>query len=200
MRIVLIVAALCFHQQALALTIGAGTPDGTYYQIAKDIEQVAEKDGIPIEVIQTTGSFDNINLLGSGKVDLAILQVDALKFASEVLQARAGMNVLEQVKVVLNLYLEEIHVIAKNENIRFLEQLDGKKVAVGPESSGSALTASPITMTDVPMQLRYQCLASSEKTMSSRTLQSGTAMTLLMPYGCFFMSMTRSSDLPSAVT
>ena len=141
MRIVLIAVALCFYQPALALTIAAGTPEGTYYQIAKDIERVAEKDGIPIEVIQTNGSFDNINLLGSGKVDLAILQVDALKFASDVLQARAGMNVSEQVKVVLNLYLEEIHVIAKNDNIRSLEQLNGKKVAVGPESSGSALTA-----------------------------------------------------------
>ena len=44
-------------------------------------------------------------------------------------------------KVVLNLYLEEIHIIAKNENIRTLQQLQGKKVSVGPEKSGSALTA-----------------------------------------------------------
>ena len=50
------------------------------------------------------------------------------------------------------------------------------------------------------MQLRYQCLPSSEKTTSSPTLQPGTATTLLMPYGFFFMSMTRSSSLPSAVT
>ena len=141
MRIVLILIALCFYQPALALIIATGTSDGTYYQIAQDIKQVAEKDRIPIEVIQTNGSFDNINLLGSGKVDLAILQVDALKFAADVLQVKTGVNALEQLKVVLNLYPEEIHVIARDAAFRSLEQLNGKKVAVGPENSGSALTA-----------------------------------------------------------
>ena len=141
MRIILIVVMLCLYEPALALTIATGTPEGTYYQIAQDIKRIAELDGIPIELIQTNGSFDNINLLGSGKVDLAILQVDALKFASDVLQAKAGINILEQVKVVLNLYPEELHVIAKSDAIRSLDQLNGKKVAVGPENGGSALTA-----------------------------------------------------------
>lgn len=43
--------------------------------------------------------------------------------------------------MVLNLYFEEIHVIANSASIRSLEQLAGKRVAVGPEKSGSALTA-----------------------------------------------------------
>jgi TRAP-type uncharacterized transport system substrate-binding protein len=43
--------------------------------------------------------------------------------------------------VILNLYFEEIHVITKNDSIRSLNQLDGKKVALGPEGGGSALTA-----------------------------------------------------------
>ena len=141
MRTVLILLTLCFCQPALALTIAAGTPEGTYYQIAQDIDQVAEKDGIPIDIVRTNGSFDNINLLGAGKVDLAILQLDALKFAADALQARAGLNILAELKVVLNLYFEEIHVIAKDDNIRSLEQLEGKKVAVGPKNGGSALTA-----------------------------------------------------------
>jgi TRAP transporter TAXI family solute receptor len=141
MKTVLILISLCFYQPVQALIIATGTPEGTYYQIAQDIERVAERDGIPIELIQTNGSFENINLLGSGKVDLAILQVDALKFAADTLQLKAGINVLEQVKVVLNLFPEEIHVIAKDNSIRSLDQLNGKRVAVGPENSGSALTA-----------------------------------------------------------
>ena len=141
MRIVLILVTLCFCEPALALTLAAGTPEGTYYQIAQDMERVAEKDGIPIDIVRTNGSFENINLLGTGKVDLAILQVDALKFAADTLQARTGLDVLAELKVVLNLYPEEIHIIAKDPKIRSLEQLDGKKVAVGPENGGSALTA-----------------------------------------------------------
>ena len=62
---------LLLHGYALALTIATGSAEGTYFKIAQDIKQVAEKEGIPIEVIQTNGSFENVNLLGAGKVDLA---------------------------------------------------------------------------------------------------------------------------------
>ena len=141
MKVFSIFLLLLFCRPALALTIATGTPEGTYYQIAQDIKQVAEKEGIPIEIVQTNGSFDNINLLGSEKVDLAILQLDVLKFTSEIMQARANFNVLKELKVILNLYFEEIHVITKNDAIRSLNQLDGKKVALGPEGGGSALTA-----------------------------------------------------------
>jgi len=141
MKVVLTLLMFLFCQPALALTIATGTPEGTYYQIAQDIKQIAEKEGIPVEIIQTNGSFDNINLLGLEKVDLAILQLDVLKVTSDAMQAKAGFNVLKEIKVILNLYFEEIHVITKNDGIRSLSQLEGKKVAVGPERSGSALTA-----------------------------------------------------------
>jgi uncharacterized protein len=140
MKVVLTLLMFLFCQPALALTIATGTPEGTYYQIAQDIKQIAEKEGIPVEIIQTNGSFDNINLLGLEKVDLAILQLDVLKVTSDAMQAKAGFNVLKEIKVILNLYFEEIHVITKNDGIRSLSQLEGKKVAVGPERSGSALT------------------------------------------------------------
>src|SRR5262249_13440093 len=84
---------------------------------------------------------DNINLLGSEKVDLAILQLDVLQVTSDAMQAKANYDVLKEIKVVLNLYFEEIHVITKDNSIRSLSQLEGKRVAVGPERSGSALTA-----------------------------------------------------------
>ena len=141
MRIATLLLTFCFCQPALAITIATGTTDGTYYQIAQDIQRVAAKDGIPVELIQTNGSFDNINLLGSGKVDLAILQLDVLKLASDVMQ-QAGLRALDEFKVILNLYFEEIHVIATSVSIRSLADLQGKKVAMGPEKSGSALTGS----------------------------------------------------------
>jgi len=139
--LLLLALVLLFPYQALALTIATGSSEGTYFKIAQDIKQIADKDGIPIEVIQTNGSFDNINLLAAGKVDLAIMQLDVLRFVAEILLKETGINVLEDAKVALNLYLEEIHIIAKNPNIRSLQQLQGKRVAVGPEKSGSALTA-----------------------------------------------------------
>lgn len=153
MKIILLVLMLCScgpvpgiplatgARPSPGIAIATGTLEGTYHNIARDIQRVAEKDGIAVELVQTNGSFDNINLLGSGKVDLAILQLDVLKFTSEVMHTEAGVNVLDELKVVLNLYFEEIHVIARTAGIRSLEQLAGKRVAVGPERSGSALTA-----------------------------------------------------------
>ncbi|MGH7798453.1 MAG: TAXI family TRAP transporter solute-binding subunit [Candidatus Binatia bacterium] len=132
---------LLIHGQALALTIATGSSEGTYYKIAQDIKQIAEKDGIPVEIIQTGGSFDNINLLGAGKVDLAIMQLDVLRFVTEIMLKETGLNVLREAKVALNLYLEEIHIITKNPDIRTVQHLQGKRVAIGPEKSGSALTS-----------------------------------------------------------
>jgi hypothetical protein len=140
-RLLLAVLLLLGPAQALALTIATGSSEGTYFKIAQDIKNIAEKEGIPIEIIQTNGSFDNINLLASGKVDLAIMQLDVLRLIAEIILKETGLNVLEEAKVALNLYLEEIHVISKNPEIRTFQHLQGKRVAVGPEKSGSALTA-----------------------------------------------------------
>jgi TRAP-type uncharacterized transport system substrate-binding protein len=118
-----LLGVVLIHGQALGLTLATGSSEGTYFKIAQDIKQIGEKEGIPIEVIQTGGSFDNINLLGAGKVDLAIMQLDVLRFVAEVMLKETGLNVLQEIKVALNLYLEEIHVIAKNPEIRRLNQL-----------------------------------------------------------------------------
>ncbi len=136
-----VLMALLVYGQALALTIATGSREGTYFKVAQDIKQIAEKEHIPVEIVETNGSFDNINLLGAGKVDLAILQLDVLQFVADIMRKESGLNVLQEAKVVLNLYLEEIHVIARSPDIKSLQQLQGKRVAVGPEKSGSALTA-----------------------------------------------------------
>ena len=140
-RTLILLLALLAHGPLWALTIATGSPEGTYFKIAQDIKAIAEKEGIPIEIIPTNGSFDNINLLGAGKVDFAIMQLDVLRFVTEIMLKESGVNVLQEAKAALNLYLEEIHIIAKDPSIHLFSQLQGKRVAVGPEKSGSALTA-----------------------------------------------------------
>ena len=56
--LIVILSVLFLHQEALAITIATGSQEGTYYKIAQDIKQIAEKEGIPIEIIPTNGSFD----------------------------------------------------------------------------------------------------------------------------------------------
>jgi len=52
-----------YAQAASAATIATGPSDGSYFQIAQDIKNVAGKDGIDIQVMATKGSVENIELL-----------------------------------------------------------------------------------------------------------------------------------------
>ena len=131
-----------FAQAASAFTIATGPSDGSYFQIAQDIKNVAGKEQIDIQVIPTKGSIENLQLLGTGKVDLAIVQLDALRFVSDVLKKQKDFDLFDSIKVVLNLYPEEIHVLSNKSDIQTFYQLDGKRISVGTEGGGTAITAA----------------------------------------------------------
>jgi len=129
-----------------ALTIATGPSDGTYIQIARDIQRISQKDGIKLEILPTKGSFENMILLGDMKVDLAIAQIDALGFFAKVMKPQ-GVDVFETIRVILNLYPEEVHVLTNNPSINSFFQLVGKRVSFGPKDGGSALTGEVLLET-----------------------------------------------------
>lgn len=143
MKKILLALVLSFYAHtAWALTIATGPSDGSYFQIAQDIKNVAGKDGIDLQVMATKGSLENLELLGSGKVDLAIVQLDALRFISDVIKKDLGLDLFDKIKVVLNLYPEEIHILTNRKDIQTFYNLEGKRVSVGPPGGGTAVTAA----------------------------------------------------------
>jgi TRAP-type uncharacterized transport system substrate-binding protein len=92
MKIILVLIVWLHAPMAWAFTIATGSSDGSYFQIAQDIKNVAGKENIDIQVMPTKGSIENIQLLGAGKVDLAIVQLDALRFVSEILKQQKGLD------------------------------------------------------------------------------------------------------------
>ena len=142
MKKIAVLAVMLWVQVSWAFTIATGPSDGTYFQIAQDIKNVTQKDGVDLQVVPTKGSFENIQRLGTGKVDLAIVQLDALRFVSDVVKQQHGLDVFDSIKVVLNLYPEEIHVLARNKDIQSFYHLEGKRLSVGTEGGGTALTAA----------------------------------------------------------
>src|SRR5215467_9234857 len=134
---------ICLYASvASAFTIATGPTDGSYFQIAQDIKNVAAKDGVDLQVMATKGSLENIQLLGTGKVDLAIVQLDALRFVSDILKQQQGLDLFDSIKVILNLYPEEIHIISNKSDIQTFYNLDGKRISVGTEGGGTAVTAA----------------------------------------------------------
>jgi uncharacterized protein len=143
MRKILLALVLSFYaHMAWALTIATGPSDGSYFQIAQDIKNVAGKEGIDLQVMATKGSLENLDLLSSGKADLAIVQLDALRFISDVVKQDLNVDVFDKIKVVLNLYPEEIHILTNKNDIQTFYNLQGKRVSVGPPGGGTAVTAA----------------------------------------------------------
>ncbi|HUK42368.1 MAG TPA: TAXI family TRAP transporter solute-binding subunit [Candidatus Acidoferrales bacterium] len=138
-KILFFLVVILYAHAGFALTIGTGPSDGTYIQIARDMQRVAQKDGVNLEILPTQGSFQNMVLLGDRKIDLAIAQFDALGFFARVMKPQ-GVNVLDTIRVVLHLYPEEIHVLTNDPTVTTIYQLQGKRISFGPKDGGSALT------------------------------------------------------------
>jgi TRAP transporter TAXI family solute receptor len=174
MKKMLLMVVLClFAPAASAFTIATGPSDGSYFQIAQDIKNVAAKDGIQLQISSTKGSLENIQLLGSGKTELAIVQLDALRFVSDVLKAQKDLDLFDSIKVVLNLYPEEIHILSNKEDIRTFYHLEGKRVSVGTQGGGTAVTAGVLfSMYDIKATVSFEAFEDAVKKMEQGNLDA----------------------------
>jgi uncharacterized protein len=174
MKRILIALVICFYAQcASAFTIATGPNDGSYFQIAQDIKNVGAKEGIDLQVMPTKGSIENIQLLGSGKIDLAIVQLDALRFVSDVLKEKKGLDLFDSIKVVMNLYPEEIHVLSNKKDIQTFYHLEGKRVSVGTEGGGTAVSAAVLfSMYDINAKVSFDSFEDAVKKMEQDNLDA----------------------------
>ena len=171
--ILLAIIACLYVPAAFAFTIATGLSDGSYFQIAQDIKNLVAKDGVELQIMSTKGSLENIQLLGSGKVDLAIVQLDALRFVSDALKQQKGLDVFDKIKVVLNLYPEEIHVLSNKKEIQSFYHLEGKRVSVGTEGSGSAVSAAVLfTVYDINPTVSFDAVEDAIKRMDEGSLDA----------------------------
>src|SRR5262245_15802303 len=160
-------------QAAFAFTIATGPNDGTYIQVAQDIKNVAAKDGVELQPMVTRGSLENIELLAAGKVDLAIVQLDALRFVSDVMKQYKGLELLDKIKVILNLYPEEIHVISNKKEIQTFYHLEGKRVSLGTDRSGTAVSAGVLfSVYDINATYSFETFEEAVKKMEQGALDA----------------------------
>lgn len=126
------------------LRLMTGDPQGTYYQIGQEIASQTEKVGIHLEVLPSQGSWQNIVALFNNDTEFAIFQIDAFMRAGKNLYSNLEKNIHEEIKVVMPLFHEEIHVIkAADSHIDFTNR-NNFTISCGPENSGSCLSANAI--------------------------------------------------------
>jgi hypothetical protein len=125
----------------IEMGIMTGGEEGTYYQFGQDMSKLVAQHGIKLTVLPSRGSFENIlTVFDSRSAQLGLAQSDVVLFMQMSGDPKVR-EISEAIKVVLSLYNEEVHLLA-GQDIRGLSDLAGKKVAIGRQGSGTAMTAT----------------------------------------------------------
>ena len=108
------------------LAIATGGKQGEYYAFARALATVIARHQpqIQIEVRETEGSLENVRLLESNEVQLALIQSDT--------------SIPISTRAIAPLFPEILHLIVTEESeIDSFSDLKGKRIALMPEGSGS---------------------------------------------------------------
>lgn len=127
------------------IRMGTAQQGGGYYEIATRLKSLIEKKypELRIDIITTNGSIDNVEKIGSGNIDIALVQSDIAFYYQN------GEKIFrfpsKQLKGLAALYTEPIHIIFRKdlqlENIR---DLIGRQISLGTKRSGTEFNASSI--------------------------------------------------------
>jgi TRAP-type uncharacterized transport system substrate-binding protein len=129
---------------AIDLRLMTGDEQGTYYQIGQQIAAQTGKVGLNLEILPSQGSWANIVALFNNDTEFAIFQIDAYLKAARNFYRNTARNIHDEIKVVMPLYYEEIHVIkAKGRPLDFAGS-EKFIVGCGPADSGSCISADAI--------------------------------------------------------
>ena len=129
--------------------IVTGGASGTYIQIGRDIAKIAkEKYGLHLNVNKSDGSLENIVAVRERRhTQFGIVQSDVLDFLQTFRSTDAEIrSIIGSTRIVFPLYNEEIHILAAADIMK-LEDLNGKRIGVGKNESGTHLTASFVLST-----------------------------------------------------
>lgn len=123
------------------VTIGTGGASGPYNILGTTLAETYSTEFDVNSRTQTTGaSVENINLLAQGKIEMAFVMSDAL---SQALAGEVSFDKpVENISQVATLYPNVVQIITKEgSGIKTVEDLKGKRVAVGDQNSGVEVNA-----------------------------------------------------------
>lgn len=129
------------------INILTGGTSGVYYPLGVGLSKIyGEKiKGSKVQVQSTKASVENLNLIQSGKGEIAFVLGDLVKYGWEG-NAEAGFkSKLNNLRGIAGIYPNYVHIVAsKSSNIKSIADLKGKRVSVGAPKSGTELQARAI--------------------------------------------------------
>ncbi|HHV39200.1 MAG TPA: TAXI family TRAP transporter solute-binding subunit [Tepidimicrobium sp.] len=129
------------------ISIATGGTAGTYYPLGSALSQIFNDniDGVTANVESTGASVENIELIAKGDADIAFIQNDITYYAAEGIEVFEGKDKVENLRGLAMVYPELVQIVAtKDSGIESVEDLKGKKVAIGAPGSGTEANARQI--------------------------------------------------------
>ncbi|WP_010585633.1 TAXI family TRAP transporter solute-binding subunit [Schlesneria paludicola] len=111
------------------IVMASGSADGAYHQFAERYQELLKKEGVTLDVRTTHGSVENVQLLldESSDIDVAFVQTGI-----------ADPEKSDSLMALASLYREPLWIFHRgSDEIDRLTQLQGQRIAIGPEGSGT---------------------------------------------------------------
>ncbi|MGD0279444.1 MAG: TAXI family TRAP transporter solute-binding subunit [Smithella sp.] len=110
------------------IIITSGEVDSAYYKVAQKYAEILAHDGVKVKILTSAGSVDNLKRLAdpSFKVDIGFVQAGLSK----------GQNISHLVSLGSVSYQPLLIFHRLPHPVEILSQLNGKRIAIGPEGSG----------------------------------------------------------------
>ncbi|MDQ0860978.1 TAXI family TRAP transporter solute-binding subunit [Bacillus sp. V2I10] len=121
------------------ITIATGDMSGVYYSLGQAIADTYEKNSRKAVAAQVTNaSIQNTELVSQKEAELGFASVDVLNRTG----TSKGAANINKIRALTGLYSNYVHIVTSEKSgIKELSDLDGKRISVGTEGSGTKLIA-----------------------------------------------------------
>jgi TRAP transporter TAXI family solute receptor len=110
-----------------SIKIATGSVEGSYYKFATEYKKILEKEKFELTIIPTAGSVAALEKLENKEVDIAFVQGGTAKLED-----------IENLTSLASLYFEPLWVFYSSKlQISYINELRGKKIAIGVDGSGT---------------------------------------------------------------
>jgi len=146
---ILIVLAFVFSLAgcggSTTMTMGTGSPTGTYYAYGGIVGQyITNNTGINVNAVSTGGSKDNIQGIDVGDYQLGTVQSDVMHYAWNGTRSFEEDGKIDTFRTVAGLYAEAVQLVTVNPDIKSVSDLKDKKVSIGAPGSGVYFNATDV--------------------------------------------------------
>jgi TRAP transporter TAXI family solute receptor len=112
------------------IRMATGAPKGGYDTFGHKYQQRLRGMGLEVELVNTNGSMENLQLLLDGQVDVAFVQAGTYELVKD-------KDPEHKLRGIAAIYLEPLWVFYIGDEVDSVAALKGKRVSVGPERSGT---------------------------------------------------------------